>query len=85
MAQIARKIGFLPLFFWGRFGIPFGIPRPQKLHVVFGKPMDIPCEGDDIQVDSVDKYHAMFLQELEALFERHKVAEGYGDRTLKII
>jgi len=83
--QIARNIGFLPMILWGRFGIPMGIPRPQKLHTIFGKPIEIPCEGGNVKDESVDKYHAIFLKEMEALFERHKHAEGYGNRSLKIL
>lgn len=83
--NMARKIGFLPLLFWGRFGIPFGIPRPRKLHVVIGKPIDIPCEGLDVKEKSVSYYHGIFVKELQALFERHKVAEGYEHRTLVIV
>ena len=41
---LARKIGFLPLVFWGRFGIPFGIPKTQNVHVVIGSPIDVPCD-----------------------------------------
>jgi len=83
--QISRTIGFVPLVFWGRFGIPFGIPRPTKLHNIIGKPIKIPCEGMEVKNESVEKYHALFLTEIEALFESHKEAEGYGDRTLRII
>mmetsp|Transcript_24511 Transcript_24511/g.28906 ORF Transcript_24511/g.28906 Transcript_24511/m.28906 type:complete len:325 (-) Transcript_24511:187-1161(-) len=82
--QMSRTIGFVPLVFWGRFGIPFGIPRATRLHNVIGKPIEIPCEGSEVKNESVEKYHALFLTEMEALFERHKEAEGYGDRKLKI-
>ena len=34
--QISRTIGFLPLIFWGRWALPFGIPHPQKIYVVIG-------------------------------------------------
>jgi 1-acyl-sn-glycerol-3-phosphate acyltransferase len=84
--NLARKIGFLPMAMWGRWGVPLGIPRPKKLHTVFGKPIDIPCEGvGTVKEESVDKYHAIFLKEFEALFERHKHSEGYGDRKLKML
>ena len=85
MSNIARKIGFLPVFFWGRFYIPFGIPNPVNISVVIGEPFEVPCEGTNISNESVDKYHKIFLQKTEELFERHKHAEGYGHRTLKIM
>lgn len=73
------------LVFISRFGIPFGIPKAEQLTVVFGEPIDVPCEGDNIKPESVDKYHALYLQKLEELFDRHKDAEGYGHRKLKIL
>mmetsp|Transcript_179 Transcript_179/g.265 ORF Transcript_179/g.265 Transcript_179/m.265 type:complete len:369 (-) Transcript_179:341-1447(-) len=85
ITRISRSIGFLPLVFWGRGYIPFGIPQPQPLHVVFGNVIDVPCQGNNVSDESVDQYHTMFLQEMEALFERHKKEEGYGHCCLKII
>lgn len=84
--RFSRLIGFVPLLFWGRWGIPFGIPYPKQIHVVVGKHIDIPCEGEGkVRQESIEKYHALFLQEMEALFERHKEEAGYGHRTLKIM
>lgn len=84
--DLARAIGFLPVFFWGRFYVPLGIPFAQKISVVFGKPIDVPkLEIKDITEDVVNKYHTLFLDELTALFERHKHDEGYGHRTLNIM
>jgi hypothetical protein len=82
---LSRKMGFIPLVYCGRWFIPFGIPRPQKIHVVMGPAIDVPNEGDNVSQESIDKYHGIFLQETEALFERHKDEAGYGDRTLKIV
>ena len=83
--KIARSIGFLPVFFAGRFGLPFGIPFPQDIHVVIGRPIYVPKEGDAIKPESIEKYHALFLHAMEGLFERHKDEAGYGHRKLKIL
>uniref|UniRef100_A0A7S3Q080 Acyltransferase n=1 Tax=Chaetoceros debilis TaxID=122233 RepID=A0A7S3Q080_9STRA len=85
VTKFARKIGFLPLFFYGRWKIPFGIPYPKKIHVVIGQPINVPCEGSDVCNESVDKYHKKFVNSLVELFENHKVSEGYGNRSLKIM
>jgi len=85
ISKIARTIGFLPVLFWGRFGIPLGIPKPKKQHVVFGKPIDVPHQGDKVTNEMVNQIHSIYVEELCALFERHKHAEGYGERTLKIL
>jgi hypothetical protein len=90
IAKMSRTLGFVPLFFTGRFGIPFFIPKPQKLHVVFGKPIELPIMSsatsneEDLQ-KCVDKYHAIFCQEMLALYDRHKTAAGYGNRKLIIV
>lgn len=83
--NLARSLGFMPVFVWGRFNIPLAIPKPKKIHVVIGSPIDIPFEGTNVTQDNIDKWHDIFLKELEALFERHKYAEGYGDRKLNIV
>lgn len=85
VTKIGRQIGILPAFFWGRSCIPFGIPNPVNISVVIGEPFDVPCEGTNISNESVEKYHKIFLQKMEELFERHKHAEGYGHRQLKIM
>eukprot|EP00553_Chaetoceros_curvisetus_P002823 CAMPEP_0204628580 /NCGR_PEP_ID=MMETSP0717-20131115/16159_1 /ASSEMBLY_ACC=CAM_ASM_000666 /TAXON_ID=230516 /ORGANISM="Chaetoceros curvisetus" /LENGTH=148 /DNA_ID=CAMNT_0051645231 /DNA_START=116 /DNA_END=562 /DNA_ORIENTATION=+ len=84
--KLSSKIGFLPAIFWGRWYIPFGIPRPKKLHVVIGKPIHIPHIEKDIGSDDIEKYHRIVLEEYEKMFERHKVAEDlYCNRNLKIM
>ncbi|KAL3792785.1 hypothetical protein HJC23_002592 [Cyclotella cryptica] len=83
--KLSRTIGFLPLVFWGRWFVPFGIPKPKRIHVVIGPAIDVPNMGDVLDQEVVDKYHSIFLKELEALFERHKHDAGYGERTLKIV
>uniref|UniRef100_A0A7S2XL44 Acyltransferase n=1 Tax=Attheya septentrionalis TaxID=420275 RepID=A0A7S2XL44_9STRA len=93
LSNVSRKMGFVPVLFTGRFGIPFGIPKPTKIHVVIGRPIMIPKITDDDQPKDdttsllstmIEKYHAIYLEELEALYERHKHDEGYGHRKLII-
>jgi len=91
--RISRAVGVVPLVFWGRFGIPFGIPYPKRIVVVIGEAIDVESEGsgddddDDggVSEERVDRVHKLFLRELEALFERHKVEAGYGGRKLRIV
>lgn len=111
--KISRWMGYVPLVFWGRWFIPYGIPKPQKIHIVIGKgegeivqptlmslcstfnlsyiyypsseAIDVPKEGENVTQESVDKFHNIFLTELEALFERHKHEAGYANRRLRII
>lgn len=85
ITKVARAIGFLPVFFWGRFGIPLGIPKPVKISMVLGEPISVPCEKDNVSTESVEKYHAVFVEKMGELFERHKHSEGYGHRNLVIL
>lgn len=84
MTKFARLIGFLPVIFWGRFGIPMGIPHPNLITLVFGEVIQVPKEEEPTQ-ESIDKYHALVVTRMEELFERHKEKYGYSDRTLKIV
>ena len=61
------------------------IPYPKRINFGVGPAIDIPCKGKDVSHDTVDKYHQIFLNELEALFERHKTENGYEECHLKII
>ncbi|KAL7445665.1 hypothetical protein ACHAXM_010001 [Skeletonema potamos] len=85
MEAFARWAGCFPLLYWGRWNILQGIPRPNQLTVVIGRPIHVPKERFHVSGENVDKYHGIFLKELEGLFERHKEAEGYGDTHLKIV
>mmetsp|Transcript_21984 Transcript_21984/g.33563 ORF Transcript_21984/g.33563 Transcript_21984/m.33563 type:complete len:364 (+) Transcript_21984:132-1223(+) len=84
MSKFARFIGFLPVIFWGRFGIPMGIPNPNVQTLVFGEVIQVPKEEQPTQ-ESIDKYHALVVDEMGKLFERHKEQYGYSDRTLRIV
>lgn len=84
-SNLARILGFAPVFFWGRYGIPLGIPKAKKVHVVVGSPIQIPNEGNFVKEESIEIYHKLFLSELKGLYERYKHIEGYDNRTLCII
>ena len=81
--KFSRMIGFLPMIYWGRFFIPFGIPHPKKLTIAIGSPIDVP-KIDEVTNEKVEEYHQLFVDELVKLFERHKHTEGYGNKRLKI-
>ena len=52
--RIFRAIGFIPLFVLGRCSIPFGIPRPNQIHVVVGKPINCPQLGEHVTCEDAD-------------------------------
>lgn len=85
----------LPLYS-GAFGCfayptPRGFPFAVKQSVVFGDPLLFarPQSADGTPREptaaEVDAAHAQFIDALTKLFEEHKAAYGYGDRTLEVL
>ncbi|KAJ1387311.1 hypothetical protein B484DRAFT_409938 [Ochromonadaceae sp. CCMP2298] len=40
--KLGRKIGFIPLYYSGWLGIPYGQPKPVPLTLVVGSPIMVP-------------------------------------------
>lgn len=76
LQALSRKLkaGFLPI--WGRWGLPIFYRQP--ITGVVAKPIRVPkVEGEPSQAD-IDKYHAQFVEELQALFNRYRTLYGHG-------
>jgi diacylglycerol O-acyltransferase 2, plant len=80
---IGRKLGFLPMIFFGLGGIPFAQPKPSPLTVVIGKPIYLP-KIEKPSVEVIQKYHEIFLDEMRRVFEENKDAHGMSDFTMRI-
>ena len=66
----------------GFLGFPL-CPRPVPTTVVFGDPLVFPLEEKgQPTARELNEAHQQFIQALEKLFDQHKDALGYGDRTL---
>ena len=50
---------------------------------VMGKALHFP-RIDEPTKEDVDKWHAIYVQELKALYDEHKAHFGYGDRELHL-
>ena len=87
--KIARKIGFLPLVYWGSPSwLPFTPPRPAPLTVVFGAPIQVPPPPEDratVDDKTLDDYHARFVEAILALHMRHKKQYGLPTAAVSII
>ncbi|GKY96042.1 hypothetical protein MPSEU_000564500 [Mayamaea pseudoterrestris] len=68
--------------FFGKYGLP--IPFRQRLLYVIGHPVHPPTRGGNDE-EKVDQMHQQFCDELMRLFERHKKAYGWPDKTLKLL
>ena len=75
-AKLSHRLHISFVFWTDRFGIPFGfIPRPVKIIVVVGKPIDVP-KTDNPTNEQVIDLHTKFVTELKALYDRHKYRMG---------
>jgi len=82
---IGRKLGFMPMIFFGHLGVPFGPGKPCNFVNVVGKPIPSPKKPyNEITEADVDAVHSVYLEEFAALFERHKRDYGYGNVKLNI-
>jgi diacylglycerol O-acyltransferase 2, plant len=82
-STIGRKLGFFPMIFLGLGGVPFFQAKPCPLAVVVGSPIIVP-KTPNPSVETIAKYHALFVGEMERLFEENKVANGMGHVKLEI-
>jgi hypothetical protein len=42
---MGRQMGFVPMVFFGQWGMPFGVPKSRPLTVVVGTPLEAPKRG----------------------------------------
>ena len=83
LLNLGRKVGFLPMIFFGLGGIPFAQPKPSPLTVVIGKPIQLP-KIEKPSSEEIQKYHDIFLGEMRRVFEENKDANGMSDFTMRI-
>lgn len=80
---VARKIGFLPMLFFGQFGILFAPAKPCTYTTVVGKPIIMPKIADPSEAD-LKKYHTIYIEELTRIYELFKEENNMGHVKLRI-
>jgi hypothetical protein len=61
------------------------MPHKKKITLAIGRPVRVPAAtGLEPDGKLVDEIHAKYVAELQATFERHKDAAGYGTRQLEL-
>jgi hypothetical protein len=68
----------------GRWGWFLGPPRRIPLVLCLGEPIDCPRIAEPSN-DDVDQYHAQMVAGFQRVFDQHKEAYGWGDKTLKVV
>ena len=83
---IGRKIGFMPMIFFGAHGIPYGPAKSCPYVNVVGAPIPTGAKKPykEVTDTEVDVIHAAYIEALKALYERNKAKYGYGDIKLNI-
>ena len=70
--RMQKQMGFaVPLFFGrGIFNYSLGLlPQRRPIHVVVGKPIDVPQAVGEPLPAEIDKYHQLYVQELSRVFK----------------
>ncbi|CAE8738703.1 unnamed protein product, partial [Polarella glacialis] len=83
-AWIQRNLGVALVMPYGPGGVPCLPFGSTPVRVVVGSPLKVPRLPQPSPAE-IEEHHSRYIRELTDLFERNKVAAGYGDRTLKII
>ena len=67
---------------WGKWWCPL-IPRAGRLHIVVGKPLQLPCIEKPSE-EEVAKWHGQYMEALVGVFDRHKASYGEPDAKLEV-
>jgi hypothetical protein len=70
--------------YFGRFGWFLGPPRRIPLAICLGEPVWCP-QVDEPTKEQVDMYHQQLLDSYRQLFDKHKMAYGWGEKELKFV
>jgi hypothetical protein len=70
--------------FFGRFGWFLGPPYRTPVAVCLGEPVQCP-QIDEPTQEQVDLYHQKLLDSYQELFDKHKIAYGWGHKSLKFV
>jgi len=82
---LGRKLGMLPMVFWGLWGIPFGPPKPCKLTIAIGAPLLVGAPNPAPTPAQIEALHAEYVRATERLYHKHKAQCGFEGVTLTII
>jgi hypothetical protein len=78
---LVKRFGFVLPVFWGTWWCPL-LPRSDvPLNTVYGKALEFPRIDEPTPAD-VAKWHGLYVEALEEVFETHKAQFGYADRQL---
>ena len=81
---VGRRVGVLPMMFFGLWNTPLGPAKPCSYTNIVGKPIPIPLILEPKDED-LKKYHTIYINELTRLYELFKMDYGLENVKLKIV
>eukprot|EP01038_Epipyxis_sp_PR26KG_P009544 gene9544-12855_t len=84
LLRIAKKIGFLPMPFFGVWGSPLGPSKPCDYTNVIGKPITVNKISNPTDAD-IKKYQDIYISETLRLFEEYKSLCDMSDFSARVI
>lgn len=77
MALVRKTLKIPIILFWGRFlWLPKELPEHKPFGVVYGKPIPT-TQNAEPSDEEVQALHALYVSELERVFEQYKAQFGY--------
>lgn len=77
-----NRFGVPTILVWGRWFCPFLPKKGVKLHIVIGRPLNLP-KIESPTKDEVALWHGKYIVELKRIYEEHKEA-AYGPEAGKV-
>lgn len=79
---LSRRLAVSLVWVYGRFFLP--LPFRVPIAGIMGEPMDLPVRPNPSQQE-IDVVHQEYIRRLRQLFDFHKAAYGWPDKTLVVI
>lgn len=81
---LGRKIGFLPIIYFGLWASVYGPSKPCDYTNVIGIPISVP-KNDNPTETEMREVLAIYIKATIDLFEKHKADYGMQDVKLRIV
>uniref|UniRef100_A0A7R9YEL6 Acyltransferase n=1 Tax=Pinguiococcus pyrenoidosus TaxID=172671 RepID=A0A7R9YEL6_9STRA len=82
LEQLSRSLQMSMTWIWGRWGLP--VPLQKQIVYCRGSPIGLPHIPKPTEED-VNKWHAVFCDEVRRLFEEYKGKTDYGHKSLVFV
>ena len=84
LLAIAKRLGFLPMMFFGLWNCPLGPGKPCDYVNVVGKPIAVE-RNENPSEEELRRVQAVYIAETVRIFETYKAEFGMGDVSVRVI